>query len=492
MEEIVFSIKNKLTPRAIGKVIALASALVVFPLLPAQAQANHETENVSERALFDGRSLEGWSVMGGKAPFKIVDGAIVGTAVPDSPNTFLVSDERFDDFILTLDLKINGRLNSGVVFRGNSDPAYRNGRVHGYQAEADPSDRKFSGGIFEEAMSGWLYPLNRGQKCRDAFIVGEWNSYRIEAIGRDLRTFVNDVPCARLVHEGRTEGFIGLQVHGVSSGRNGVVGDTVGFRNIKIITSDLENARKHMPNSVPQISFLVNQLTPYEQANGWELLFDGVSTAGWRGAKLEGFPDKGWRIEDGLLIVEASDGGESTNGGDIITTKEFTDFEVQVDFKITEGANSGIKYYVDPDLLKGEGSAIGLEFQILDDERHPDAKMGVAGNRTIGSLYDLITAENLDEPGRNKRVNAPGTWGRARIVSVGGKVEHWLNGFKVVEFERGTQMFRALVAYSKYRDWPNFGEWERGPILLQDHGDEVAFRSIKIRNLSGITDISGE
>ena len=155
-------------------------------------------------------------------------------------------------------------------------------------------------------------------------------------------------------------------------------------------------------------------------------------------------------------------------------------------FIFAEGAISGIKYFVDPDLLKGEGSAIGLEFQILDDVRHPDAKMGVGGNRTVGSLYDLIPAENLSEAGQKaKRFNEPGQWNRARVVVRGNQVEHWLNNIKVVEFERGSQIFRALVQKSKYAEWPNFGEWESGPILLQDHGDRVHFRSIKIRELNG-------
>jgi hypothetical protein len=481
----------KRASKGIGRAIVIMCGMGMMACPQVMAQTDRQDET-GFRPLFDGKSLDGWTKMGGSATFEVSDGVIVGTAVANSPNTFLVTDERFSDFILTAEIKIEGTLNSGFMFRGHSDPGYLNGRVHGYQAETDPSERKFSGGIFEESMSGWLYPLNRGQECRDAFAVGEWVSYRIEAIGNDIRTFVNDVPCARLVHEGRTEGFIGLQVHAVNNGRNGNVGDTASFRNIHILTSGLEEARKAMPDSVPEISFLVNELTPYERENGWELLFDGKTTNGWRGAKLAGFPAKGWRIEDGLLIVESSDGGESTNGGDIVTTRDFTDFEVQVDFRITPGANSGIKYYVDPALLKGEGSAIGLEFQILDDERHPDAQMGVAGNRTIGSLYDLIAAANLDEPDRKKRINQPGTWGRARIVSKDGRVEHWLNGFKVVEFDRTTQMFRALVAYSKYKDWPRFGEWDSGPILLQDHGDEVAFRSIKIRDRSAERNEAGE
>jgi hypothetical protein len=130
-------------------------------------------------------------------------------------------------------------------------------------------------------------------------------------------------------------------------------------------------------------------------------------------------------------------------------------------------------------LNKGSGSAIGLEFQILDDKLHPDAKKGVAGNRTAGSLYDLITAKPIDV-NRNK-VLAINDWNRGRIVVKGGHVEHWLNGYKIVEYDRFSQMFTALVAYSKYKDWSNFGQWPAGPILLQDHGDKVSFRSVKVR-----------
>jgi hypothetical protein len=149
---------------------------------------------------------------------------------------------------------------------------------------------------------------------------------------------------------------------------------------------------------------------------------------------------------------------------------------------ITEGANSGIKYFVDTGLNQAQGSAIGLEYQILDDGKHPDAKAGVGGNRTLASLYDLIPAANLSEPDRKeKRFSGVGQWNRARIVVQGSHVEHWLNNIKVVEYERGTQMFRALVAKSKYNVWPNFGELPKGHILLQDHGDRVSFRSIKIR-----------
>ena len=463
-------------------VLGFALAVLAACVSPPESQAN--PSEGEWQSLFDGESLDGWTPVGGQATYEVVDGAIVGTAVPTGPNTFLITEDEFDDFILELDLKIDGRLNSGVMFRAGQD-AERDGRVYGYQAEADPTERRFSGGIFEEALRGWLYPLTRNETCQAAFEAGAWNAYRIEAIGSDVRTWINGVPCARLVDSSQTSGFIGLQVHGVERGYNGSPGETASWRNIRIKTSGLDTARLEMPDDVAEISFLKNELTAYEQSQGWQLLFNGEDTTGWKGARLETFPEQGWTVDDGHLIVLQGDGGESTNGGDIITLEEFSEFDLQVDFNIAEGANSGIKYFVDPDLLKGEGSAIGLEFQILDDERHPDGKMGVAGNRTVGGLYDLIAPYNFAEPNRQrKRVNPPGEWNRARIVVKGDRVEHWLNNFKVVEYTRGSQMYRALVAYSKYSIWPNFGEWESGPILLQDHGDRVAFKNVKIRDLS--------
>ena len=271
-------------------------------------------------------------------------------------------------------------------------------------------------------------------------------------------------------------GMICLQVHSVN---NSLEGKQVRWRNIRI----KENATKadRLPSAklgMP-VNLVPNTITEQEQRLGWRLLWDGKTTAGWRGAKLDGFPEKGWTIADGELTVEKSDGGESTNGGDIITTDHFSNFELSFEFKPTEGANSGVKYFVDPTLNKGTGSAIGLEFQILDDKRHPDAKKGVAGNRTAGSLYDLITARPIDV-NRNKEV-VINDWNRGRIVVKGGHVEHWLNGYKIIEYDRFSQMFTALVAYSKYKDWPNFGQWPAGPILLQDHGDKVSFRSVKVR-----------
>lgn len=214
-------------------------------------------------------------------------------------------------------------------------------------------------------------------------------------------------------------------------------------------------------------------LTLEEKAAGWRWLWDGETTEGWRGARTDAFPAKGWRIENGVLTVLASGGKGSGPGGDIVTRETFADFELSVDFKLTPGANSGIKYFV------AENTSLGLEYQLLDDALHPDAKGGRNGNRTLGSVYDLYPASAA------KQVRPIGEWNTARIVSRGPRVEHWLNGGKVVEYERFTEAFRRDVQESKYVTSPGFGEWKEGRILLQDHGDEVHFRNIKIRALDG-------
>lgn len=219
-----------------------------------------------------------------------------------------------------------------------------------------------------------------------------------------------------------------------------------------------------------------NTLSEAEKADGWKLLWDGKTSEGWRGALLDGFPEVGWSMGDGYLMVHQSDGREAAFGGDIVTTRTYKNFVLKVDFKITEGANSGIKYFVHPDLNQSGGSAIGCEFQVLDDLRHPDAKLGVKGNRTLGSLYDLIPAPD-NKPFDISKFNT------AMVYVDGNHVEHWLNGVKLLEYERNNQEWDALVAYSKYRDWPNFGNWEEGNILLQDHGDEVWYQNIKIKEL---------
>jgi hypothetical protein len=427
------------------------------------------------RPLFNGRNLDGWYACNGAAPFTVEDRAIVGRTVLDSPNSFLCAKEAFGDFIFEFEVKVESEMNSGIQVRSITDPAIKKGRVHGYQVEIDPSARAWSGGIYDEARRGWLHTLTDQDVARKALRMGEWNRFRVEAIGTSIRTWLNGIECANILDDLTPRGLIALQVHSIGSDK-AKVGQTIRWRNLRILTEGLKAQRTPDRGVTPQFNYIPNTVSPREARDGWRLLWDGKSTAGWRGAKLDRFPPGGWEIRDGVLQVIESGGRESTAGGDIVTVDEFGDFELIVEFSITEGANSGIKYFVDTALNKGEGSAIGCEFQILDDARHPDAKAGVNGNRKLAGLYDLIPPENV-------RFNGIGEWNRARILVRGGHVEHWLNGFKTVEYERGTQMWRALVDHSKYEIWPAFGEVSKGLILLQDHGNRVSFRSIKIREL---------
>ena len=445
--------------------------IILATLMLAFAMSGYAQNNW--RDLFNGKNLKGWKKINGNAEYVVKDGVIIGTSKFDTPNTFLAYNEEFSDFILEFDFLVDDVLNSGVQFRSASIPSYKDGRVHGYQFEIDPSPRAWSAGIYDEARDGWLYTIE-DQASKAAFRNGQWNHARIEAVGTRIRTWLNGVPCSNLVDERAASGLIALQVHAIN--RDEQNGKQVMWKNIRICTQNIEQEMWAPEASAEEVSRLNNKLSEKELAEGWKLLWDGETTNGWRGAKLADFPKNGWKIENGILKVMKSDGGESTNGGDIVTTEKYQNFILKVDFKITKGANSGIKYFVNTDLNKGKGSSIGCEFQILDDKNHPDSKLGLPGSRQLGSLYDLIPAPT-DKGFRNNFFNT------ATIVVRGNHVEHWLNNKKIVEYDRNSQMWNSLVQYSKYKVWPNFGNAAEGHILLQDHGDEVWFKNIKIKEL---------
>ncbi|WP_116090332.1 3-keto-disaccharide hydrolase [Sphingomonas crusticola] len=411
--------------------------------------------------------LPGFHRTGGDAVYEVVGGELVGRARPGKTNSWLVSDALYGDYIMEFDAKTDPVLNSGVMVRGQSRPDYRNGVVHGYQAEIDPSARRWSGGMYDEQRRQWLYTLGRNEPARRTFRSGDWNHYRIEAIGNRLRTWINGVPATDIVDDTDARGFIAFQVHAIPD-EQARKGPEVRFRGVRIITDN--PARYALAESgLAQQGYLTNRLSPGERRAGWALLWDGSSGKGWRAVAGPGFPARGWTIADGTL--------SAAGGGDIATLASYRDFELSVDFRLAQGANSGIKYRIAPGTR-----SLGLEYQLLDDERHPDAKMGRDGNRTLASLYDLIPARNLSDPASpGKRINPPGEWNRAVIVVRGNHVEHWLNGFKMVDYDRGSPEFRALVAASKFAGEQGFGTWAQSPILLQDHGDRVDFRSIKLR-----------
>ncbi len=423
--------------------------------------------------LFNGKDLSGWKQLNGKAKYEVANREIVGTTVFGEPNSFLVTEKTYGDFVLEFEFKLDADMNSGVQFRSESRDDYKNGRVHGYQMEIDPSTRAWTGGIYDEARRGWLYPLEQNPAGKKAYKQRDWNKARLECIGPVMRIWINGIPTANLVDDQTMRGFIALQVHAINKKEN--AGEQVRWRNIRIQTEQLKPSP---PDSIFVVNLLPNNISAQEQFNGVKLLWDGKTSAGWRGAYKKEFPQKGWDIKDGALTVAESEGAESENGGDIVTEKTYRAFDLRFEFKLTEGANSGVKYFVTEN-EGNKGSAVGLEYQILDDARHPDAKEGVVGNRTLASLYDLIPSIKITRDPR-----PIGTWNSGRIVVYpDNRVEHWLNGYKVVEYQRGTPIYQALVARSKYAKWQDFGMAEEGRILLQDHGDEVSFRSIKIREL---------
>jgi len=211
-----------------------------------------------------------------------------------------------------------------------------------------------------------------------------------------------------------------------------------------------------------------NVLTAAEKAARWKLLFDGQTTTGWRSFKKPMFPAMGWKVEDGWLKCIANG-----HGGDILSADQFTDFELSWEWRISTNGNNGLKYFI----TEARDSAIGHEYQMLDDEGHPDGKRGP--KRQAAAFYDVLP------PSADKPYKPPGAINQSRIIVQGNHAEHWLNGAKVLAYELGSDELKAAVAQSKFKNVPGFGTKIKGHILLTEHHDEAWFRNVKIRELPG-------
>ncbi|MFM7839141.1 MAG: DUF1080 domain-containing protein, partial [Chitinophagaceae bacterium] len=356
------------------------------------------------RSLFNGKDLQGWVRKGGSATYQVEKGEIVGRTVPNTPNTFLCTTEEFGDFIFEADLQVDSGFNSGIQFRSQEKTEDSSHRVYGYQMEIDPSPRAWSGGIYDEGRREWLYIPQINPAAKQAFRIGDWNHYRIEAIGPVLRTWVNGIPVSNLVDDLTPRGFIALQVHAIYGEMK--PGMQIHWKNLRIQTQQLVPSD---PDDIAVVNLIDNTLSPQEMAQHFRLLFNGKDLSGWRVIHSAEPPGQRWQVVDETLQVSPSDGSET--GNDIVTTDQYGAFELIFDFRLTDGANSGVKYFVDEAYDSQGKSGIGLAYQLLDDLRHPDAKMGAAGNRTLASLYDLIPSYPLEKRFQRKI----GEWNQGRI-----------------------------------------------------------------------------
>ncbi|HPD45921.1 MAG TPA: DUF1080 domain-containing protein [Anaerohalosphaeraceae bacterium] len=402
--------------------------------------------------LFDGTDLSQWTADGNKpAQWNVADGVVEVALDKGSIQT----RREFRDFRLHIEFNVpltnatgQGRGNSGVYIQKR----YEVQILDSYGLQSKDQD------------CGAIYKTKAPDKnvCKKP---GEWQWYDIffnaakwqgDQKFRNARITVlhNGI----MIHddfeipnktgagspEGPSAGPILLQNHG----------NNVRFRNIWIVPLN-ETAAPNM-------------LTDEEKADGWKLLFDGKTGTGWRSVRSEGFPERGWVIRDGMIIVNP--GGSTPGGaGDIVTVDQYANFELKVDFRLSPGGNSGIKYFVMPELLK-KGTVLGIEYQLLD----PAVK--TSPDTSLAAAYDLFAPMGV-------QARPAGQWNTARIVSKNGHVEHWLNGRLVLEFDRGSEAFQNAKADSKFKDVADFGTIKSGYILLQDHPKETAFRNIKIRPL---------
>lgn len=349
------------------------------------------------RPLFDGETLEGWEQFGGKAKYASEDGVIVGTAVPNTPNSFLATKKQYGDFILGLEFKDAPTLNSGVQIRSH---VYREGtevftgkrkmspgRVFGYQVEIDPDMRRarlWSGGIYDEGRRGWLNDLADNEPARLAFRPEAWNRYRVEAIGDSIRTWINGVPAADLVDSMTLRGFIALQVHGIGR-KTELVGSQVRWRNIRI---------KDLGEST------------------WKPVFDGKTLSGW-----SALPGGKWEVRDGAIVGTSAK--DERRHGLLLSDETFSDFTVRLKFKVVKG-NSG--FYFRAEKVDGAVGVHGFQAE-------------VEPGFTTGGLYETGGRTWVAQPGEAemKKHYAPGEWTDMSVSAHGRRVVVHVNGHRTAD-----------------------------------------------------------
>jgi hypothetical protein len=388
--------------------------------------------------LFDGNTLTGWVQKNGYATYTVEDGTIVGRTADGSPNSFLCTEKDYGNFELTFEVRVDNELNSGVQIRSQTTDGSNHGRVNGPQVEIEASgdNGAEAGYIYGEATGrGWLTPAER-LKPHKHFHDGEWNRFRILADGPRIQTWINDVAIEDLTDEAIFEthprGFIGLQVHGI---RKGTGPYQVAWRNIRL-------------RRLPETPRPANVLTAAEEQQGFQLLFNGRNLEGWKHGG-------NWTVEEGVIARTA-------RGSSLVYAERTIpdDFELRFEWKVAEGSNSGVYY-----------RPTQYEYQILDNARHPDGK----NPRTSAASLYFCMAPAYDA------TRPVGEWNEARIVCKGSVIQHWLNGQKVIDFDYHDPRWSFEVELLRQRGGDLTA---RGAHLsLQDHGDPVWYRSLRLREI---------
>ncbi len=422
--------------------------------------------NAKWEVLFDGTSTDQFRAFrkdsfpsGG---WKIEDGQL--RTIPEGEEIDLVTKETYGDFELAFEWKAATGANSGVIYRVSESfgRSWHTGPEYQLLDDARHPDGKNP-----LTAAGSLYALvsAEGKTLKPA---GEYNASRIVAQGRRIEHWLNgkkvvalelgSYAANQLIAKSKfanmprfarePTGRICLQHHR----------DEVWFQNVKV--------RRLPPSSLPAPAHKNNRLSQEQREAGWQNLFNGQNTVRWRGFLKEGFPKIGWIVEHDTLKHIAQGGG-----GSIVTKNRYKEFDFRFEWRVATGANSGVKYFI---LERERRQPIGHEYQIIDDEKHADALRG--SKRQTAAFYDCLPAQN--------RVLKPvGQFNASRILVDGKQVEHWLNGVMVLNYTLGSSELLQAIAKSKFKNVKGFGQAHRGRILLQDHGDEVAYRNLRIKKL---------